>query len=139
MKFRQLWTEILRQSKYDDIVFTQKSVRYAWSRVASARWFHDENPIKSVRIFIERHGAEERIKLLEIPEVEGAQTLAFIVDDFVREWAYNTETFLVDSTCEDNLNGYILSTNLLFTQLIQTKIIWSCLRASPICWVKDCP
>jgi hypothetical protein len=59
--------------------------------------------------------AEERIRLLKMPEIEGAQTLAFIVDDFVQEWAQHTETLLVDSTCEYEFNDYILSTNSLIT------------------------
>ena len=59
-------------------------------------------------MYLEKHGAEENIKLLEMPEIEGAQTLAFIVDDFVQEWAQHTNTFLVDSTCEYDLNDDIL-------------------------------
>ena len=43
--------------------------------------------------------------------VQGAKTLAFIVDNFVQGWAQHTETLLVDSTCEYNLNYYILSTD----------------------------
>jgi len=56
--------------------------------------------VKSARIYLEKHGAEENIRLLEMPEIEGAQTLAFVVEDFVQEWAQYTDTFLVDSTCE---------------------------------------
>jgi len=51
-------------------------------------------------MYLEKHGAKENIKLLEMPEIQGAQTLAFIVGNFVQEWAQHTETFLVDSTCE---------------------------------------
>jgi len=72
---------------------------------------HDKDPIKSARIYLEKHGAEEKITLLEMPEIEGARTLAFIVNDFVQEWAQYTDTFLVDSTCEDGFNDYILNTN----------------------------
>ena len=72
---------------------------------------HDQDPIKSAQIYLEKHGAEENIRLLEMPEIEGAQTLAFIVEDFVEEWAQHTDTFLVDSTCEDEFNDYILDTN----------------------------
>jgi hypothetical protein len=79
--------------------------------VANERWFHAKDPIKSAQMYLEKHGAEENIKLLEMPEIEGVQTLAFIVDDFVQEWAQHTDTFLVDSTCEYDFNVYILSTN----------------------------
>jgi len=46
-----------------------------------------------------------------MPEIEGAQMLAFVVEDFVQEWAQYTDTFLVDSMCEYGFNDYILSTN----------------------------
>jgi len=72
---------------------------------------HDKDPIKSARIYLEKHGAEENIKLLEMPEIAGAQMLTFIVEDFVQEWAQYSNTFLVDSTCEDEFNHYILDTN----------------------------
>jgi hypothetical protein len=62
-------------------------------------------------MYLEKHGAKENIKLLKMPEIEGVQTLTFIVDDFVQEWAQHTDTFLVDSTCEYDFNVYILSTN----------------------------
>ena len=78
-------------------------MRYAWASVASKEWYHDPEPIKSACIYLENHGAKERIKLLNLPVIEGAQTLAFIIDDFVEDWAQNTETLLVDSTCEYNL------------------------------------
>jgi hypothetical protein len=107
--------------------------------LASEQWFHDKDPIKSARLYLEKHGAEEGIRLLEMPEIEGAQTLAFIVDDFVQEWAQHTETLLVDSTCEYNFKDYILSTNLLITQSIQTRTIWNYLRLLPICWARDYP
>ena len=84
------------------MVFTQKAVRYAWANVASEKWYHDKDPIKSTRIYLETHGPEQRVQLLELPEIEGTQTLAFIIDDFVENWAENTETLLVDSTCEYN-------------------------------------
>jgi len=45
----------------------------------------DEDPIQSARIYLEKHGIEETITPLEIPEIEGARTLAFIVDDFMQE------------------------------------------------------
>jgi len=61
---------------------------------------HAKDPIKSERVYLERYGAEENVRLLEMPEIEGAHTLTFIVDNFVQEWAEHTETFLVDSTCE---------------------------------------
>ena len=57
----------------------------------------------SARLYLEKHGAEDSIQLLEMPEVHGARTIAFIVEDFVQEWAQHTETLLVDSTCEYNL------------------------------------
>ena len=43
-----------------------------------------------------------------MPEIEGAQTLAFTVDDFVQEWAKFTDTFLVDSTCEYGFKTILL-------------------------------
>ena len=86
--------------KGDNIAFTQKTVRYAWARIASEQWHLDDDPIKSAQLYLERHGAEERIKLLEMPEISGAKCLAFVVDDFVQEWVQHTETLLVDSTCE---------------------------------------
>ena len=104
----QLWQEILYQSKGDNIVFTQKTVCYTWAGIAREQWFHAQDPIKSAWMYLEKHGAEENIKLLEMPEIEGTQTLAFIVDDFVQEWVQHTDTFLVDSTCEYDLNDYIL-------------------------------
>lgn len=87
------------------MVFTQKTVRYAWASVVSEQWYHDKNPIKSARLYLEKHGAEERIKILKLCEIEGAQTLAFIVDDFVQTWAQHTDTLLVDSTWEYSFNG----------------------------------
>lgn len=101
--------------KDDGITFTQKAVRYAWASVASEQWHHDKDPIKSARIYLEKHGAEEHIRLIEIPEITGVRTLAFIVDDFVQEWAQHAETILVDSTCEYEFNDYILITNLKIT------------------------
>ena len=72
------------------------------------------------------HGAKEGVRLLYIPEIEGAKTLAFIVDDFLWVWVPHTETLLVDSTCEYGFNEIILSTNELITQSIQIRTIWSC-------------
>jgi hypothetical protein len=46
-----------------------------------------------------------------MPEIEGARTLTFVVDDFVQQWVQYTNTFLVDSMCEYGFNEYILSTN----------------------------
>ena len=86
-------------------------MHHAWASVASEQWLHDKDPIKSARIYLEKHGAEENIRVLEIPEIEGTQMLAFIVEDFVEEWAQHTDTFLVDSTREDEFNDYILDTN----------------------------
>jgi len=74
-----------------------------------------KDPVKSARIYLEKHGAEENIRLLEMPEIEGAQTLAFVVEDFVQEWAQYTDTFLVDSTCEGIFNDYILNTNQIYS------------------------
>ena len=58
-------------------------------------------------MYLEKHGAEDNVKLLEMPEIKGTRTFAFIVDDFVQEWAQHTNTFLVDSMCEYDLNDYI--------------------------------
>jgi len=69
----------------DGITFTQKSVRHAWAAVANEQWLGDKDPIKSARIYLEKHSAKENIRLLEMPEIEGARTLAFTVDDFVQE------------------------------------------------------
>jgi len=69
--------------------------------------------VKSTWIYLEKHGAEENIRLLEMPEIEGVQMLAFIVEDFVQEWAQYTDTFLVDSTCEGKFNGYIINTTVV--------------------------
>jgi len=55
-----------------------------------------------------------------MPEIKGAQTLAFVVDDFVQEWAQHTETLLVDSTCEYNFdNIFSVLTNELHSQYKQ--------------------
>jgi len=107
----QLWQEILCQSKGDGTTFTQKSVRHAWAAVANEQWLGDKDPIKSAQIYLEKHGANKNIKLLDMPEIEGAQMLTFVVEDFMQEWAQYTDTFLVDSTCEYEFNDYILSTN----------------------------
>ena len=96
----QLWQDILCQTKGEGIAFTQKTICYTWACVASEQWHHDNNPIKSTWLYLEKHGAEEGIKLLEMPEIKGAWTLTFIVDDFVQEWAQHTKTLLVDLTCE---------------------------------------
>ena len=95
----------------DGITFTQKSVRHAWGAVANEQWLGDKDPIKSACIYLKKHRANENIKLLDMPEMAGAQTLAFVVEDFMWEWAQYTDTFLVDSTCEYGFNDYILSTN----------------------------
>jgi len=86
----------------------QRSVRYAWAAVASEKWLHDKDPIKSVWIYLEKHGPDEHITILEMPEIAGAKVLTFIVDDFIQEWAKFTDTFLVDSTCKYDFNSYIL-------------------------------
>jgi len=80
---------------------------------------------------------EGAIKLLEMPEIEGAQTLTFIVDDIMQEWVHQTDIFLVDSTCEYNFNDYILE---LINYTVNTKRNnMELLQASLICWVRDCP
>jgi len=75
-----------------------------------------KDPIESTQTYLEKHGAKDNIKLLEMPEIKGAKTLAFVVNDFVQEWVQYTDTFLVDSTCEYDFNGYILNTNKVHSQ-----------------------
>ncbi len=96
------------QSKGEGITFTQKSVQYAWAAVASEKWCQAKDPIESAQIYLEKHGPENHIKVLNISEIPGTRTLAFIVDDFMREWAPYTDTFLVDLTCESNIKAIML-------------------------------
>ena len=92
--------------------FRTETVRYAWANVASGEWWHDNDPITSAKLYLEKHGDKERIKLLKMPEITGTKTLAFVIDDFIQEWAQNAETLLVDSTCEYNLiNIFSVLTN----------------------------
>ena len=88
------------QSQGKDIAFTQKTVCYTWTSVAKEQWCHAKDPIQSAQAYLEKDGTNENIKVLEMPEIEGARTIAFYVNDFVQEWAQHTNTFLVDLMCE---------------------------------------
>ena len=77
----------------DDITFTQRAVHYAWAGIAKEWWFHAKDPVKSAQMYLEKHRAKDNIKLLEMPEIESTQTLAFIVDDFMHEWVQHQHIF----------------------------------------------
>ena len=53
---------------------------------ATEPWYDNKDPIESARPYLEKHGAEESIKHLEMREIKGARTFAFTIDDFVQEW-----------------------------------------------------
>ena len=88
-------------------------MRYAWIRESSQRWRCADDPIESARIWCKKFGAHENIELVEMDTVPHAKAFAFVVTDFMDAWARNTDSFLVDSTCEHfNYPSFLIFINL---------------------------
>jgi len=96
----QIWQAILSQMEREPVVFTQKSVRHLWVSLASDKWQQVADPMESAQKYIHKFGNESNVKIIELSQVEGARSFAFIVTDFMHEWAVQTDTFLVDSMCK---------------------------------------
>ncbi|KZT03873.1 uncharacterized protein LAESUDRAFT_738040 [Laetiporus sulphureus 93-53] len=88
----EIWWHILRtelqgQSASEvELPFHSKAVYYYWHLVSRQEWKKADDPLESARLFIEKHGEEHNIALLDVKAAPGMQVLAFQVKDFVAEW-----------------------------------------------------
>ena len=97
----KIWREILQQTKGGEgIAFKQTAVRYYWLSESCHVWKCAEDPIESAREWCQNKGNEENVEMIEMDSVPYARAFAFVVKDFMEKWAHNTDSFLVDSTCE---------------------------------------
>ena len=83
-----------------DLPFRSAAVYYYWNIVSRQEWKIRPEAMESARAFIETHGDQCKIALLDLGEVPHASLLAFEVTDFMRAWAKRTEELAMDSTCE---------------------------------------
>ena len=97
----KIWREILQRTRGGrGIAFRQKAVRYYWICQGANVWKCADDPIESAREWCQRSGAQEDIEIIEMDSVPHSRAFAFVVKDFMEKWAANTDSFLVDSTCE---------------------------------------
>ena len=97
----KIWQEILqRTGGGEDIAFHQKAVRYFWVSEGAQAWKCAEDPIESARMWCQAFGAQENVEIVEMDHIPHSKAFAFLVKDFMDAWAKNTDSFLVDSTCE---------------------------------------
>ena len=97
----KIWSEILQQTKGGKgITFKQKAVCYYWLSEGCHAWKCAKDPIESAHKWCQENGTDENIEMIEMDSVPYAQAFAFVVKDFMEKWVHNTDSFLVDSTCE---------------------------------------
>jgi hypothetical protein len=97
----KIWQDILqRTGGGKDIAFRQKAVRYYWACEGSHAWKCADDPIESAREWCKTIGRKENVEMIEMDAIPHSQAFAFVVNDFMEKWADNTDSFLVDSTCE---------------------------------------
>ena len=97
----KIWREILQQTTGGEaIAFKQTAVRYYWLSEGCHVWKYAEDPIESAREWCQKKGTEENVEMIEMDSVPYSRAFAFVVKDFMKKWAHNTDSFLVDSTCE---------------------------------------
>jgi hypothetical protein len=97
----EIWRQILQRTQGGrGIPFTQKAVRYYWICQGTNTWKRADDPIESAREWCQNFGAQEGIEMIKMDSVSHSQAFAFVVKDFMEAWADNTDSFLVDSTCE---------------------------------------
>ena len=97
----KIWREILQQTKGGEgIAFKQPAVRYYWLSEGCHAWKCAEDPIESAREWCQKNGMKENVEMIEMDSVPHSRAFAFVVKDFMEKWAHNTDSFLVDSTCE---------------------------------------
>ena len=63
-------------------------------------WKCAEYPIESAHMWCRNFGAQEHVEMMDIAPVPHSKAFAFVVKDFMGAWAHNTDSFLVDSTCQ---------------------------------------
>jgi hypothetical protein len=51
-------------------------------------------------VWCQKFGAKEGIEIIEMSPAPYSWAFSFVVNDFMEKWAHNTDSFLVDSTCE---------------------------------------
>ena len=82
-------------------------------------WKCADDLIESAWEWCQRSGTQEDIGIIEMDSVPHSWAFSFVVKDFLEKWADNTDSFLVDSTCEQfffsNLHCTILNTLLVNT------------------------
>ncbi|KAI0642438.1 hypothetical protein C8Q79DRAFT_929391 [Trametes meyenii] len=81
------------------LLYRVKSVYYYWLLCSCKGWRLANDPLKSVELWLEKHGEEYHVKCLPIEPVPGTEALAFYVTDFVEGWGVNTQVLAMDSTC----------------------------------------
>ena len=75
-------------------------MRYFWVCEGVQLWKCAEDPIESAREWCRTFGAQENVEMVEMEPVAHSKAFAFVVKDFMEEWAHHTDSFLVDSTCQ---------------------------------------
>ena len=75
-------------------------VHYYWLSKGCHVWQCGNDPIESAHKWCQENGNEENVEAIEMGSVPYAQAFMFVVKDFMEKWAHNTDSFLVNSTCE---------------------------------------
>ena len=85
------------------MAFTQRSVNYYWTTLAQHKWKHSNDPIESARAFLYANADDENLEVLEIEEEPNLRVIAFVITDFLEDFASWTQSLLTDSTCASNV------------------------------------
>ncbi|CDO74382.1 hypothetical protein BN946_scf184816.g5 [Trametes cinnabarina] len=111
----QIWRHIVRvederrrETSKSPIPFRAKAVYYHWLLACRKDWKLHPNPVVSAQRFLEQHGDQYHLKLINLEGEPGTEAVAFYVEDFVQGWAAHTQELAMDSTWNTNGGNFEL-------------------------------